>query len=212
MNQATVIQRLFRDLKASAAKTAVLGVLLLVGLCFWVPPLLRAFSSETAATRTTPTDPFGTTATNPASAPSPADAKKKPRDSAAITKLLQEHPLLQPASVAELPESPFDLNNDQLPLPVLIAEDELDDSLPLPAPPKAKLPQKLEGLTLKSTLVGPHRRAALINNRLYQQGELVPWGDRHLRLQSVQRKVATLSDGSQLWQLTLKDSRSEPDE
>ena len=41
---------------------------------------------------------------------------------------------------------------------------------------------------------------------------MVPWKDKQLRLESVTRKSVTLTDGSQSWQLTLKDSRGESKE
>ena len=43
MNLSKFFQQLARDMKAFAAKTGVLGVLLLVGLYFWLPSLLSAF-------------------------------------------------------------------------------------------------------------------------------------------------------------------------
>ena len=127
-------------------------------------------------------------------------------------KLLHEQPLLQPASAEEMPQKPFGLNDDLLPLPVLIADDALAE-LPAAAPKSAPKPiEKLDGLVLKSTLVGPSRRVAIINNHLFREGQTVPWNDRQLLLESVNRKSVTLTDGPQSWQLTLKDSRGESDE
>ncbi|MBC7816300.1 MAG: hypothetical protein IAG10_05350 [Planctomycetaceae bacterium] len=214
MNLSKFSQQLVRDMKASAAKTGVLGLLLLVGLYFWLPPLLKAFSGDTPATPTpAPVASSSTTATGSASTtPNPTTSPKKPHDSADITKLLHEHPLMQPAKAEDMPEKPFGLDEDLIPLPVEIAEDSLAEPPPPPSKPKPKPIERLDGLTLKSTLVGPTRRAAMINNRLFHEGQLVPWNDKQLRLESVSRKSVTLTDGSQSWQLTLKDSRGESEE
>lgn len=213
MNLSKFFQQLTRDMKASAAKTAVLGLLLLVGLYFWLPPLLSAFSVSPTATAAAPvTVPSSTPATtgSASSTPNSTTMAKQPPDSAVITKLLREHPLMQPVSAKEIPEKPFGLDYESLPLPVEMVADSLAEP---PAPPSKPPPiERLDGLTLKSTLLGPTRRAAMINNRLFQEGQMVPWKDKQLRLESVTRKSVTLTDGSQSWQLTLKDSRGESKE
>jgi hypothetical protein len=223
MNLSKFFQQLARDMKAFAAKTGVLGVLLLVGLYFWLPSLLSAFSGGTSATAAPPatvtSSPTTTTPSNspastgsPSSLPNAAPTTKQPADSVAITKLLHEHPRMPPVNAEQLPEKPFGLDYESMPLPVEIVEDALAE--PPPAPSKPKLPpiEKLDGLTLKSTLVGPTRRAAMINNRLFQEGQMVPWKDKQFRLESVTRKSVTLTDGTQSWQLSLKDSRGESKE
>ena len=214
MNVSKLSQQLVRDMKASAGKTAALGLLLLVGLYFWVPPLLKAFSSETPASPAAPpTVSTSTSATDSSSKkPNSANSPKRPHDSAELVKLLREFPLMQSVQVDELPEKPFGLDEDSIPLPVEIESDLLAEPPPPPPQPKEKPIERLVGLTLKSTLVGPTRRAAMINNRLYHEGQQVPWNDRQLRLESVSRKSVTLSDGLQSWQLTLKDSRGESQE
>jgi hypothetical protein len=215
MNLSKLAQQLARDMKASAAKTGVLVLLLLVGLYFWLPPLLKAFSSGTTAATPSATAPGSATpaaTASASSAPNPIAVAKKSHDSAALRKLLHEHPLLQPAKAEEMPEKPFGLDDDLIPLPVLIAEDSLAEPPPAPLKPKAKSIERLEGLTLRSTLVGPTRRAAMINNRLFQEGQSVPWNDKQLRLESVTRKAVTLTDGAQSWQLTLKDIHGESEQ
>lgn len=214
MNLSPIFKQLVRDMKASAGKTAVLALLLLVGLFFWVPPLLKAFSSgATAAMPATSVDTkaaaSGSTATVSTASPNSSESPKKSRDNKTLLKLLHEQPLLQPASAEEMPQKPFGFNEDLLPLPVLIADDALADP-PAPAPKSAPKPiEKLDGLVLKSTLVGPSRRVAIINNQLFREGQSISWNDRQLLLESVSRKSVTLTDGSQSWQLTLKDSQDE---
>lgn len=214
MNLSSIAKQLVRDMKASAAKTAVLGLLLLVGLFFWVPPLLKAFSGGATSASTSPPPSTAAAASATASAPTtnPSEPAKKMRDSKTIVKLLHEQPLWQPVSADEMPQKPFGLNLDLLPLPVEIEQDGVDEPLLSAVKPAAKPIEKLDGLVLKSTLVGPTRRVAIINNQLYSEGQNVFWNDKQLRLESVNRKSVTLTDGSQTWQLTLKDSRGESDE
>ncbi len=214
MNLSAISKQLVRDMKASAAKTVVLGVLLLVGLFFWVPPLLKAFSGGTTSASTSPPPSTAAAAPTTASTTSTTSSEpaKKMRDSKTIVKLLHEQPLWQPVSADEMPQKPFGLNLDLLPLPVEIEKDGPDEPLPSAVKPAAKPIEKLGGLVLKSTLVGPTRRVAIINNQLYREGQNVFWNDKQLRLESVNRKSVTLTDGSQSWQLTLKDSRGESDE
>ena len=216
MNFSSIFKQLIRDMKASAAKTALLGLLLLVGLFFWVPPLLKAFSSGASPTSPTTVDAkaaaSGTTTTASTTSPTSPESAKKSRDSKTLLKLLHEQPLLQPASAEEMPQKPFGLNEDLLPLPVLIAEDTIAETLPSASKSVPKLIEKLDGLVLKSTLIGPSRRVAIINNHLFREGQTISWNDRQLLLESVNRKSVTLTEGSQSWQLTLKDSRGESDE
>lgn len=216
MNLSSIFKQLIRDMKASAAKTAVLALLLLVGLFFWVPPLLKAFSSGPTVTPTTSNDvkvaSSGSTATESIASPNSLKSANKPRDSKTLLKLLHEQPLLQPASTEEMSRNPFVLNDDWLPLPVEIEKDEFAEPLATAPKPAPKPIEKLDGLVLKSTLIGPSRRVAIINNHLFHEGQNVPWNDRQLLLESVNRKSVTLTDGSQSWQLTLKDSHGESDD
>ena len=213
MNLSSISKQLVHDMKASAAKTAVLGLLFVVGLCFWVPPLLKAFSggatSASASTKSVDAKPAanGSSISDSMNAPSSSEPLKKSRDSQAIAKLLREQSLWQPVNAEEMPQNPFDLNDELFPLPVLIAKDGSSE----PPPPVEKPVEKLDGMVLKSTLIGATRRVAMINNQLFREGQNVPWHDRQLLLKSVNRKSVTLTDGSQSWQLTLKDSSNDSD-
>ena len=213
MNLSLIFKQLVRDMKASIGKTVVLGVLLLVGLYFWVPPLLKAFWDGAKPTAVLPisTDvtpaASSTTASN-ATTPTASEPLKKSRDSKMMAKLLHEQSLWQPVSADELPQNPFSLE-DLLPLPVLFEKDASDE--PPPPTPAAKIVAKLDGLVLKSTLIGPTRRIAIINNQMVREGQNVSWNDKQLRLESVTRKSVTLTDGSQSWQLTIKDANGDSD-
>lgn len=213
MNLSLIFKQLVRDMKASIGKTVVLGVLLLVGLYFWVPPLLKAFwdGAKPTAAPTTAANPSSSVSSTNSGSPTASNLSeplKKSRDSKMIAKLLHEQSLWQPVSAEELPQNPFSLE-DLLPLPVLVEKDASDEP---PSPtPAAKIVAKLDGLVLKSTLIGPTRRIAIINNQMVREGQNVSWNDKQLRLESVTRKSVTLTDGSQSWQLKIKDANSDSD-
>lgn len=204
-------QQLMQDLRKSAPKTAVLVLLLLVGLYFWIPPLLKAFASEGSSTQTP--SPVVAVSTSPAtpsgSLPTSNDkttVQKTEHDSAAIAQSLKECRALQSAKIDELPEKPFTLNLDQFPIPVLVSDEVESVPAPMAAIEVAKPADTLHGLMLKSTIVGSQQRAAWINNRLYREGHSVPWNGQTLRLSSISRKSVTLTDGTNEWQLTLQES------
>ncbi len=209
-------EQLLKDLKASAPKSAMLGLLLLIGLYFWVPPLVRAFAGSETAAPASATVANNSAMTSSTGTNSSADSRglnvnsntttnKKPRDSAAMIRLLKESPLFQPANTDELPPKPFGVDAEQFPLPVLFAEEDEANASKMPVVETPKLIEKLDGLILKSTIVGARRRAALINNRLYQEGQSVPWKTQQLKLSVVQRKSVTLTDGTNEWQLVLEE-------
>lgn len=209
MNLSSIFTQLVRDMKASAGTTAVLA-LLLIGLFFWVPPLLKAFSSGATTTPTASVEVKAAASGSTASTATPntPEPVKETRDSMTLLKLLREQPLLQAARAEEMPSSPFAQIDGLLPLPVLIAEDALaEPPQVLKAEPKPI--EKPDGLVLMSTLVGPSRRVAIINNQPFHERQSISWNDRQLLLEAVSRKSVTLTDGSQSWQLTLKDSRDE---
>ncbi len=213
MNLSSISKQLVHDMKAIAGKTVVLALLLLVGLFFWVPPLLKAFSGRATVAPSPSVDASatasGSTATASSTALNSPESAKKSRDSKTLLKLLHEQPLLQSASAEEMPSKPFGLNDELLPLPLLIADDALAETSGSAAKLSVKPIEQLDGLDLKSTLIGPNRRVAMINNQLFHEGQSITWNDRQLLLETVNRKSVTLTDGSKSWQLTLTDSRDE---
>src|SRR5207249_4968898 len=146
-----LLEQLLRDITASAPTSVMLGLSLLVGLSFWVPPVVRAFSG------------------------SPTVATKTPRDSTEMVRRLKECLLLPSANIDERPIQPFGIDDEQFPLPVLFTEDSEAESRPDPVVAEPQPVDRLDGLLLKSTIVGSSRRAALINNRLFQEGQAVRW-------------------------------------
>ncbi len=181
-----------KELKASPKKAAALGLLLLVGLYFWVPLAKKSLSGKSkplpptpvgAAAAGTPLAGAGTSAaTTPAGAAPSASLDWQTR-----ARWLDENvvPSGGPGWAG--------LNTDRLPLAfgpltwvaipgrdpfreVRLASATLpaDETAAEPTVTTPKLTAQSLGLHLTSTVVGPRQRSALINGRVYREGSEVP--------------------------------------
>ncbi|MBI5761571.1 MAG: hypothetical protein HZA46_23925 [Planctomycetales bacterium] len=171
--------QLIRDMKRSWAKTALLGSLLVVGMVFWLPPLFKGTTSspgrsasEAAAKPTATAAPSSTKAKSDAATrrgqPATEEFSWKKAD-----EWMESDPAAQSAEMAQVRQNPFRLDRDQFPPPILFATEP---------PPVSERPSataalaavepvtEIKGALLTSTLVSPTRRAALINDRLYNEG------------------------------------------
>ncbi len=108
-----------------------------------------------------------------------------------------------------MPLKPFTLDTEQFPIPVLVSDEIEELPKPVAVVEEAKSVERLDGLVLKSTIVGAKQRAAWINNRLFREGQMVPWNGKQLRLSLVSSKAVTLTDGPNEWRLTLNDTMSD---
>lgn len=213
---ATVIQtlanQLIADMKKSWQKTALLGVLLLVGLYFWIPPLLKAFRSQPP----TAAPPAAASASPPPSPPieAVADFSTAPTDRPASAgtatsweeadRILQTDPLVRPIEAAALQSDPFRIDHDQFPPPVtdIFAEEPPE---PEPSPAADDGLHSLDGLVLKSTIIGVKQRAAFINGRLYFEGNTISWKGKNFQVQAIYpRRVVLIADG-ETYELTIQD-------
>jgi hypothetical protein len=192
--------QLLRDLKASWQKTAALAVLLVVGLAFWVPPLVRVLSAST----TTPA------VASPAAVSAPATLAAPPTVTAVAAPAfaweqaaayLDTDPFVRSAEVAAVQRDPFRIDRDQFAPPILFSEDQP----PPPAPPAPSRPADggIAGLELKSTIIGTRRRAALINSHLYYEGREVFVDGVTYTLTSVEPRRVILSRGQDVFELEI---------
>ncbi|QDT66970.1 hypothetical protein [Calycomorphotria hydatis] len=218
MNQLS--QQLLNDLKASPGKALLLGALLLVGLYFWVPGAIKlagkAFSGRAEAVATAQSD-----------VKTPSAEMLVPDHPAAVSADANtvSQALMRTAEADEFSRDPFQLDHDQFPPPVLFAEAELKDygpsrvtSFKPPAvdteaedmavaetPEPEQPPQVADyGLELKSTVISTTRRAAMINTKLYYEGQPVPSTAGSVLLETVQPKRVVLRDGNRKIELTIK--------
>jgi hypothetical protein len=190
---------------ASWQNTALLGTRLLVGLWFWVPPLMRAVVGGTPEPELAPQVqqelPEETAAGRE---PSPDDTTVV-YSWETVDKLLESDPLVQSAELAARHSDPFGIDPDQFSPPVLFAEE--------PAPSETQQSAAIGGrpaaeLVLKSTIVGEHRRGALINRRLYLEGSKVKVGGKSYLLTAVYPRKVVLQCGDET--LELKITRPGP--
>lgn len=206
--------QLFRDLKKSWQKTAALGALLIVGLVFWIPPLVKAMVGKSSPPKpaqkvvAAPVSPEIRVETTFKANPTPAET---PDDSEFgwqnIDEYLQSDPLVRSAEVAAIQGDPFRIDHDQFPLPVLFAEDSVDEGsanaqTDLPVPPDQDLSDQI---VLKSTIIGAKRRAAVINGKFYREGTDIVLNGQTYRLTAVARRKVTLSQGKRLIELRIPE-------
>lgn len=193
--------RLARDLKANAAKSAVLGVLLLVGMYFWIPPLWRAVAGSSPAVATVPeTVP----ATPPASTTPPPTSTIPPAPQSVTwheaERIRTEDDLFRSASPTDVRANAFVFDAGFLPIDVEFGEEEkvagtADSTKPTGAAPLSDR----AALTLKSTLIGSNRRVAIINGRTYSEGAVVAAAGRSWTLLNIEpRRVLLDGDGGTL--------------
>lgn len=193
-------KRIQRDLTLNWKKTAALGVLFLFGCCFWLPMMMSAKTPSRAAASvsSTPTVPASPGAT-PSVADSNSSSSTNNKESywTSLSKSLESDPLFQPAEMSSIARDPFLLDESELPLPVLFAEDRAVEK---PVAIKDVAPT---GLELRSTMVGRTRRVAIINGQLCHVGREVLANGHSFRLASIESDRVVLTSGDKNFELTL---------
>lgn len=197
--------RFLQDLKRSWQKTALLGVLFVIGLYFWVPPLLKQFGGSS-------TKPTASALTSrPANGLNGADSADQDQGDSAepgwqqIDSYLTQDQLYVSVDVSDKLQDPFVLDQDQFRPPALFAA-ESDDKPDRIAPPVVadNSPPVIETLELKSTFLGRNRRAAYINRKLYFEGMQVSDGTNWWRIESIQARRVVLNRGEQQIELQIR--------
>lgn len=204
----TLTARLARDLKANGRKTATLGVLLLVGLYFWVPPLWRAVAGRASAAVATEAA-LPPPEVTPAAVPSPAT----PAAPQAVTwheaeRLRAEDELFRSAGRTDIRANAFVFDAGFLPIDVEFGEEDPETTVAgapgagsnsAGGPTGAGPLSERAVLTLKSTLIGTNRRVAIINGRTYSEGAVIAAAGRTWTLLNIEpRRVLLDGDGGTL--------------
>ena len=211
-----------RDLKASWPRTALLVILLLVGLRFWIPPLYRAatgaFSSTAAGTEEKRPEPgtalSAATSTTTGQAGTSVEKQFVEHTWEQVEQISQTDPLVRSAEVAALKTSPFHINRDQFPPPVLFASEPEPLPVTVPAEPVAEVemeagPPAPSDLVLRSTIVGVRRRAAYINRKLYFVGSAIQSGETTWLLKTVEPRRVILQNGTTEVELKIQSASAE---
>ena len=208
-------KQLIRDLKASWKKTAALGVLLVIGMFCWIPPLLKSESKvPVAAVPATIPLPIGVLKKQA----EPADKTTRRISWKEIEKELKEDKLWQSAEVAAISSRPFEMDYDQFAPPVLFAkegdfsdqqlfptvtETEQENSVSNPQQ-NATSNSELTELNLTTTLLSSRRKLAGINGKFYREGDAIPYGETECVLTSIHHKFVVLTVNGEPVELKLR--------
>lgn len=166
MNIKRILRQLRREAIANPKKAAVLGLLVLVAMWFWLPLLRGLATPDEQAPSGSITEPVVSAAKKDASA-GVASATREP-DSPQhpwhkLVEWMESDPRTSAAKVSPR-RDPF-AGPEKLATAVRV-EDPAEES-------EATLTPEGLGMVLSSTLVGPRRRVALISGRSYREGEIV---------------------------------------
>ncbi|MBW3540254.1 MAG: hypothetical protein KY476_08285 [Planctomycetes bacterium] len=206
--------RLVRDARANWRKTALLAVLFAVGLCFWVPLLLKGLGGSKPAkpTARVPRPAAAPAPSVPQTPPSPAVASPAavPAPAAVSWKQLAyqtgNDPLLQPAVPADVRRDPFRLDRGPFSPPVLFAAEPLAVGPQVigPQAPPTHRPQ------LTSTVIGSRLRAALIDGRVYREGAGIVVDGVQWQISAVLPRRVVLARDREQMELTLSTTSPTP--
>lgn len=177
MNLRDLHNNLLRDLKRSWAKSALLAVLLVVGMVLWLPPVIRTLSRGPERTSASTSATAVGTATQSATPikPSGPEDRGQAQDLFSWTSAdewLRSDPAAKPAEMSLVRKNPFRFDRDQFAPPILF-EAEPPPATDRPATgllASAASTTDIKGAVLTSTIVSSNRRAALINDRMYNEG------------------------------------------
>lgn len=219
MNVSALKNQFLNDLKRSWQKTALLSVLLVVGLSFWIPQLLRAVTKKSGIAKpaaVAAATPAVKTSTTPSQLPTvtvaaQAAPKKTEFSWERGEKLLQTDPLVRSVEVAALRGDPFRMDRDQFPPPILFEDEPVKATAASARVPVVSDTKLAEKLVLKSTIVGRKRRAAFINDKLYYEGREIQVDGQKYLLSAVFPRKVQITQGTTVFELAIKSSFSSED-
>lgn len=192
-------KQLAYEWKHNRKKVVLLGLLVVVGMYFWAPLLVGGGSSK----RSTASSGEASAENSQAKA---AAAGEEEFDWKRVAKLLAESHWQHAASPESLTDrSPFgDGPTEEVePEPEFVIETT-------PADPVVITPQQV-GISLTSTIVGGKKPLALVNGRVYQQGETIDAGSgvEFVVWQVQSGRVVLVRDGK-AFELTIPAPGSQP--
>jgi hypothetical protein len=160
------IKQLRREAVRNPAKAGVLGLLVVLALWFWAPLVWGWIGSREGSSQPSPTG--SPLATRDASSPAPAST---PTAAPAATwqqlvEWRKRDPRTTAADMLKTRRDPFHA------IPSAVVQEEVKAA---PVVQVVLTPEQL-GLKLSSTVVGSDRRVALINGRIYREGQVIKCG------------------------------------
>jgi hypothetical protein len=199
------------EMRRNRQKAAVLAVLLPVGLYFWLPPVFRLLKGSGASmpeTAIAAPQGTGSPAEAVAALPSVPSANAPEGKSEGtwqqIVQLLKSDPLFRSAEPASVRSDAFQIDHDQFSPPV----DDIFEPEPKSTGDQNRVtagPPSIDGLVLKSTIIGVKQRAAFINGRLYFEGNTIPWKGTSYVLTAIRPRSVELTYQQTTLELKIKD-------
>ncbi len=205
-----LLRKLRREIKASPRKTAVLALLSVVGLWFWIPLVARWFGktdSEAAsavpvAANTAQPRSIGGSVTTPATAAmSPgtmvAATAGSHRPWHQLLAWIEQDARMKPTSDFGNGRDPFHPREENKTKGAVVPV-EKPDITPSDA-----------GLALSSTIVGAGERTALIGRDVYREGDTIstPRGEGEFRLVEIRPREVVLERSGKQYRLELPTSQ-----
>jgi hypothetical protein len=159
------IRRLRREITSSPKKAAVLGLSLVVAIWFWAP-LIASWTGAKSSGDETPTAPLGSEAAmaNSTAVARASAAKTTTPNWHQVLEWMRNDTLMKPYTASAQQRDPFAPAASQL-------AKRAESQQPIAEPPE--LSPEQAGLALRSTVVGPRAKTALINGRAYHEQQSV---------------------------------------
>lgn len=203
-------EQLLHDLRVSWQKSLLLGLLFLVGLYFWIPPLYRAIrGSSSSAIVPAKINPAATPQRPPVETEmsfAQSEVQEDPRHSwEEFDSLMQSDPLVQSVQMGAVQKNPFQVDRDQFPPPVLFAEEPVQPKKDLAEAKPKVAPRLPEDIVLKTTIIGKYRRAAIINDKMYYEGKSFEHEKITYTLDQVAARNVILKQGEQKFELRIQN-------
>lgn len=206
------IKQLRREAAANPKKAAVLGILLVVALVYWAP-LVRGWVVGNALAQKVVTEkpPSAVGIVSPGVPGATSPAKPSQEKTATYTweewdKWIQQDPRTNPAKDLLGQRDPFH------PIQQPVVQKEIKEVKKTRVEPvRVKLTPASLGLQLSSTMVGPSPRLAVVNGKVYREGEsIVVSKDGHkvtLTLAEVHARKVVLSSQGERFELSLPERK-----
>lgn len=208
MSIQTIKNRLHREAKAHPAKAAVLGGLFLVGVYSWAPLVASWTSGGNAAAPKKTADPNANlipnvalmaTATVPNKATNLSSTKVAWRT---VSEWLDHDPRTSATAAAPAPQrDPF-----QATASARQAEQQREQQA-VAATARLRMNPLQLGMMLEGTLIGSRQKTAVIDGKIYREGQRIQVGktprSAEFELRTIERRRVVLAAGSELYELRI---------
>ena len=208
MSIQTIKNRLHREAKAHPAKAAALGGLFLVGVYFWAPLVVSWTGGGKTPTPAKAPDPNANLIPNTASMTATTALSKT--SSIAVTKIawrmLAQWLDCDPRTIATIPGTAPRRDPFQATVSARQAEQQREQQAVAAAARVLASPQQL-GMTLEGTLIGSRQKTAVIDGKVYREGQRIQAGktprNAEFELRTIERRRVVLAAGNELYELRI---------